>query len=225
MAVKRMAQMLCAVVVLCGCIFGQTTTGTLLGTVVDPGDAAVPGVQVELKNAATGVVATTRTGVEGIFRFNSLVPATYSLNIRPATGFKTYTQSDIAVTANEVRDLGKIALALGAITESVSVTAESTPVQTASGENSKLIDPNQMAGITLKGRDLFGLLVMVPGVATTQGDMTNENSINSVRINGGAGQTTNFAVDGITRRDSCFNRLRIHELAARISCDTFNPAW
>src|SRR5437667_8324968 len=90
---------------LCGCLFGQTTTGTLLGTVADTSDSAVPGVEVELKNTATGAVTKTVTGAEGLFRFNSLVPATYNLTIKPPAGFKTYTQSDIAVTANEVRDL------------------------------------------------------------------------------------------------------------------------
>ena len=165
MPVNRMAQVLCALAILCGCIFGQTTTGTLLGTVADPGDAAVPGAPVELKNTATGAVITTTTGVEGIFRFNSLVPATYNLTIKPAAGFKTYTQTNIEVTASEVRDLGKISLSLGAITEQVSVTAAATPIQTASGENSKLIDSAQMNDITLKGRDLFGLLVMLPGIA------------------------------------------------------------
>ena len=92
MNLKRTTQFLCVLVLLCGCIFGQTTTGTLLGTVADPGDAAVPGVQVELKNIATGLITTTTTGNEGIFRFNSLVPATYNLTIKPSTGFKTYTQ-------------------------------------------------------------------------------------------------------------------------------------
>src|SRR5262249_24079950 len=139
MAIQRMAQVLCALMLLCGCIFGQSTTGTLLGTVADPGDSAVPDARVEVHNIATGAVTTTVTGPEGIFRFNSLVPATYNLTIRPTAGFKTYTQSNIDVTANEVRDLGKVTLALGTITENVSVTAVATPVQTASAENSKLI--------------------------------------------------------------------------------------
>ena len=63
---------------LCGCLFGQTTTGTLLGTVADTSDSVVPGVEVELKNTATGAVTKTMTGAEGLFRFNSLVPATYN---------------------------------------------------------------------------------------------------------------------------------------------------
>src|SRR5580700_10127097 len=130
MAVQRTVQVLCALVLLGGSIFGQTTTGTLLGTVVDPGDAAVPGAQVELKNIATGAVITTTTGAEGIFRFNSLVPATYSLTIKPSTGFKTYQESSIDVTASEIRDLGRIPLSLGQITEQVSVTAAATPIQT-----------------------------------------------------------------------------------------------
>src|SRR4051812_20575588 len=113
MPCKRIAQVLCALTLLCGHLIAQTTTGTLLGTVADPGDAAVAGAQVELKNVATGAVTVTNTGAEGIFRFNSLVPATYTLSIKAAVGFKAYQQFNIEVTASEVRDLGKIALALG----------------------------------------------------------------------------------------------------------------
>src|ERR1051326_8313126 len=153
---KRLVQVFCALFLLTGGVFGQTTTGTLLGTLVDPVDAAVPGAQVELKNAATGATATTSTGAEGIFRFNSLVPATYNLTIKPSAGFNTYSQGAIEVTASEVRDLGRLTLSLGAITEQVSVTATATTIQTASGENSKLIDPAQMNNITLKGRDQIG---------------------------------------------------------------------
>ena len=101
MTFKRTARALCFMALVCACAFGQSTTGSLQGTVTDPGDAAVPGVQVEVKNNATGAVVTTSTGAEGIFVFNSLVPATYTLTVKPAAGFKSYTQTNIAVTANE----------------------------------------------------------------------------------------------------------------------------
>ena len=212
MTFKRTARVLCFMALAVACAFGQSTTGSLQGTVTDPGDAAVPGVQIELKNNATGAIATTSTGAEGIFVFNSLAPATYTLTVKPATGFKTYTQTAIAVTSNEKRDLGRIALALGALTEQVSVTAAATPVQTASSENTRLIDSNQFSGITLKGRDLFGLLVTVPGMNVGQGDTTREslpgNAING-GLSGGSGTggsgTSNFAVDGITDMDTGSN--------------------
>ena len=63
MAVKRMAWALCALALLCGCIFGQTTTGTLIGTVTDPSDATVAGARVELTNTATRAVTRTTTAV------------------------------------------------------------------------------------------------------------------------------------------------------------------
>src|SRR5262249_36406113 len=154
---------------------------------------------------ATGAVVSTTTGPEGIFRFNSLVPAIYNLTIKAPSGFKTYSQSNLEVTANEVRDLGKIPLSLGALTEQVTVTASTTSIQTASAENSKLIDNAQLTKITLKGRDLFGMMVTLPGVAVTQRDTTSESTIGSVRINGATNSSANFTVDGVTNLDTGSN--------------------
>jgi hypothetical protein len=205
MTSKRIARIFCVLALLCTCIFSQTTTGTLLGTVTDPGGAAVPGAQIELKNTATGALTTTTTGADGALLFNSVIPATYNLTIKAAAGFKTYTQSGIAVTANEERDLGRISLELGALTEQVEVTAVATPIQTASSENSKLIEATQMADITLRGRDLFGLLVVLPGTSTVQQETSSSNSVGSVRFNGANADLANFTVDGIADIDTANN--------------------
>ena len=217
MKVKRTARALCAMLFLCGCVFSQTTTGTLLGTVTDPGAAAVPNVQVEIKNLNTGAIRTTVSGPEGIFRFNSLEPARYDLTIKGTGGFKTYAQTNIDVTANEVRDLEQIKLSLGSLTEEISVTAAATPVQTASSENSKLLDGTQMVDLTLKGRDMFAMLQTVPGVNfgnnyLTGGDATSEtNGISTISINGGGGARVNFQVDGIVDLDSGSNTTTDYE--------------
>ena len=79
MPVKRIARALCLLVSICGFSYGQSTTGTLLGVVADPSDAAVPKAQVELKNTATGAVIITTTESEGIFRFNSAAPGMHDL--------------------------------------------------------------------------------------------------------------------------------------------------
>ena len=203
---KRLALSVCALTAYCGCVFSQTATGALTAVVTDPAGAFLPGLGVELENRSTGAVVATKTGAQGMFAFNSLAPAAYVLRVIPFPGFKAYTQRDIAVTADETRDLGRIRLELGRRTEDVSVTAVATPVQSASSENSKLIDSDQIMDLTLKGRDLFGLLVTLPGITTTQGDTTNENSIGSVRIDGAqyAG-LVNFTVDGITDLDTANN--------------------
>ena len=211
MSLKRVAQVFGVMALLCGCIFGQSITGTLTGTFVDSSNAAVPGVQVEVKNLTTGALRNTVSGPEGIFVFNSLEPARYNLTAK-ATGFKEYASSNIDVTASAPRDLGKLTLALGALTEEISVTAAATPVQTASSENSKLMDSDQIVDLTLKGRDLFASLVTVPGVYMSStylsgGDATSEsNALQNFSINGGGGGRTNVTVDGISDLDTGSNQ-------------------
>ena len=52
MKCKRTASVLCFLAFVCACAFGQGSTGSLLGTVIDPGNAAVPGVQVAYPSAS-----------------------------------------------------------------------------------------------------------------------------------------------------------------------------
>jgi len=195
---------------LCGCILGQEITGTLTGTIVDSSGAAVPGAQASAKNLTIGAVRNTVSGAEGIFVFNSLEPGRYNLTIK-ATGFKTLEEDNLDVTASAPLSLGKLTLALGALTEEISVTAAATPVQTASSENSKLMDTDQLSDLTLKGRDLFASLVTMPGVYfgntyLTGGDATSEsNALQSMSINGGGEARVNVQVDGIADLDTGSN--------------------
>src|ERR1700761_6197050 len=90
--------------------------------------------------------------------------------------------------------------------ESYSVTAEVAPIQLASSEKSQLIDANQLENVTLKGRDLFGYMKLVPGVidTTTSRDVTSPNAIAGITINGNT-TAKNFTVDGITDMDTGSN--------------------
>ena len=108
MKIKRMARLLGAIALICGCVFGQSASGTLQGTILDPGGAAIPNVTVVIKNLATGATRTTVSGTDGTFILNSVDAATYNLTIAAKSGFKTYSQTNIEITPNERRDLGKI---------------------------------------------------------------------------------------------------------------------
>ena len=220
MTAKRIVQFLCALALLCGSAFGQNfITGTLQGIVTDPSNAAVPNVQVEAKSLGTGVVRTTITSPEGIFVFNSMEAGRYSVTIK-APGFKTYAQNDIVLNINENRDLGRIGLSVGAVTEEISVTAVATPIQTASSENSKLVDSDQMVDLTLKGRDMFSVLATVPGVNFgdtyfTGGDSTDTtNGPLNININGvsnGYDGKQAFEVDGVIDMDTGANSVIMYE--------------
>ncbi len=212
MSPKRMALVICAMALLCGCVFGQSAPGALTGTILNSSHAAVPGAKIEAKDPATGMLRDTVSGPDGIFVFNSLEPRKYGLTAK-AAGFKTLIVNDIDVTSSTTRDLGNLTLAPGAVTQETTVVAPATPVQTASSDDYKLVDSDQMANLTVKNRDLFALLVTLPGIYLNntylldQGDdVTSEtNGLGSLSINGGGAGRVNFTVDGVTDMDTGLN--------------------
>ena len=110
--------------------FAQGGTGTLTGTVVDGTGAAIPGATVIATESNTGTERTVVSDDAGVFRMAALNPGRYILKIELAS-FRPLTVADINLLASEIRDLGKLALEIGGITETVSVTSEVTPVQVA----------------------------------------------------------------------------------------------
>src|SRR5438105_3952153 len=205
MSLRKLALLACALLVLCCSAFAQTVSSSLVGTVLDPSNAVVPNAPVTLTDQDTGSVRTATSDSSGTFRFLNLSPGNYSVSVS-LTGFKSLTQKNIVLAAQETRDVGRLTLALGNTTEQISITAEATPVQLASSEKSQTIDGNQLNDITLKGRDLFGYLKLVPGVIDTTAarDVTSPNAIAGITINGNT-SAKNFTVDGITDIDTGSN--------------------
>ncbi|HWD00311.1 MAG TPA: carboxypeptidase-like regulatory domain-containing protein [Candidatus Sulfopaludibacter sp.] len=211
MTFKKLAQLGCALTICAATIFGQTVSSALQGTVLDPASAVVPNAPVTLTATDTGASRAALTDSGGLFRFLDLAPGTYSISVR-ATGFKTFTQNNIIVVANETRELGKMALTIGNTSETITVMAEAASIQLASSEKATAIEGSQLSNVTLRGRDIFGYLKLVPGVidnsvnGTNAGnrDVTSPNAIRGITINGNT-SALNFAVDGITDIDTGSN--------------------
>jgi len=94
-------------------------------------------------------------------------------------------------------------LQLGAITEQVTVTAQVAVVQTASSERSSLVSGDHLNDLSLKGRDPFGYLALLPGVVdlTASRDLESAYSMDGISINGMISRSKNVAVDGFTEMD------------------------
>src|SRR5215472_5534111 len=122
-----------------GSLLAQTGASTLVGTLTDPADALVSGVNLTVTEQATGAVHSASSNEAGLFRLLNLPPGNYSLRAE-ARGFKALEIKDINLASSETRDLGRFVLQLGAVSEAISVDAQATPVQTASSERSTLID-------------------------------------------------------------------------------------
>jgi hypothetical protein len=196
--------MVFALALCCASLFGQTVSSSIVGSVVDPADAVVSGAPVTLNSVDTGAVRTATTDSLGTYRFTEIQPGTYNVTVK-AAGFKSETQTGIVVTAQETHNAGKMILALGALTESVSVSAEAAQVQLSSSEKAQTVDSAALDDLTLKGRDLFGYIRLVPGVVDTANrDVTSHGALSGMNINGGF-TALNFTVDGVTDMDTGSN--------------------
>jgi len=202
MRIVKLLGLFCLLIAAAENVFAQATTGTILGSVVDPARSAVADAAITLKDRNTG---TTRSGVSassGTFEFPNLLPGNYSVEIE-AKGFKTLQLDNIALSAAEKRNLGSLVVQIGAVSEKVSVTAEVTPVETASASVGQTIDSSAIRNITLKGRDPFQLIGLLPGVVdtNTNRDMEGWNSSSGIVINGLAAAAQSHLLDGMANDD------------------------
>ena len=181
-----------------GTAFAQGATGTLTGTVVDGSGAAVPGATVNATEANTGTVRTVVSNEQGLFRMAALSPGRYTLSVELAS-FRTVTVSDVNLLSSETRDLGKLTLEVGTVSEIVSVTSEVTPVQVADSSRRSTITVDDISNIQTKGRDIYGLLAILPGVQDTNlnRDFAQWRSAISITINGMPSQSKDVRVDGL----------------------------
>src|SRR5262245_23477781 len=174
--------------------FAQTDRGTITGTVSDSTGASVP-AEVVVKNVATGVEYKTVATVTGNYTVPSLPAGRYSLTIS-AAGFSQYVQEGITVQLSQTARVD-VVLKVGAVTESVTVSADAALLKTEGAEQSQTMSGDQInrLPLTTGGNGLYGtrnplaVLDLVPGAYNT----TGTNFV--FRVNG----TTNnakFLLDG-----------------------------
>ena len=205
MKLKNPVRLLSVLALCYGSLWSQTVSSTVIGSVLDPAGAVLANAPVTLTDPGTGSARAARTDSSGIFRFANVNPGTYSISVS-APGFKTLTEQGVVIAANETRNVGNMTMQLGNVSDQISVTAEATPIQLASSEKSQSIDGNQLTSLTLKGRDLFGYLKLVPGVIdrSSSRDVTSPGAIGNITINGNT-SALNFTVDGVTDMDTGSN--------------------
>src|SRR5882724_11053149 len=143
------------VVVLAGALFlsanAQTTTvGTISGTIRDEKGAVVPKAEVVITDEATGASRTVNADDSGFYLAARLPAGRYTVSTSPQ-GFKktVATAVDLHVAENKVVNLD---LQVGQVSETVTVSSDSAPVETRSGDVNSLITEKQVTELPLDGR-------------------------------------------------------------------------
>jgi hypothetical protein len=187
---------------------GQSMTGQISGTVIDPQSAVVPGATVTLTNALTDQKREVESGAQGAFVFTQLLAGTYEVSVS-ASGFKVYEQKGIKLSANEKMALRPVQLEIGTTSETVEVTADVARVQTQTSERTGLISTTQVQELAASpNRNFITLLKVIPGVVvpSDQGvtDTGGPPGLQYEVLGGRSGQTV-VTLDGVVDADTTMN--------------------
>jgi len=136
--------------------FGQAFTSSLTGVFTDSSGAVIPGVRVQLTNAATNEKRTTIAGGSGRYTFSQLLPGSYELSVE-AAGFKKFVQQGISLRANETAELS-VTLQVGAVNEQIDVTASAALLDTQTADQSVRIEANTMQNLPINTRTPFAMV-------------------------------------------------------------------
>lgn len=212
--VKRGAvQALFSFLAICAVVLGLSVVGlaqelaaTLTGTVTDPSAAVVAGATITVHSEDTGAdVRTVTTTATGNFNITNLAAGRYTVTVKNG-GFQTFVAKDVVLNVAEKHTLD-VPLKTGQASETVEVTAENTPIQTTTAEESGTVTGDQVRELALDNRNFEQLVLLQPGVSNQLGDKPGFglSSNTSISINGARTGANNWTVDGADINDSGSN--------------------
>lgn len=173
-------------------LHSQSSSGDVLGTVVDASGAAISGVTLTLTNVDTGVSVTT-TAKDGAYRFGQVLPGRYKIEAI-SSGFRTTNITDIQVNLDS-HITQDITLPAGSTSEVIEVSGDAPQVDTVSNSVGGVVTQDSIDKLPVNTRQYLNLALLVPG--TTQDG--SRSFYNNVQIGGGSGYYTNgFVVDGVS---------------------------
>ena len=154
---------LLAAVGVAGPALAQSVLGTIRGTVLDPQGGAVPGATVLITDESTGVPRTVTTNAQGRYEAVNLRPGSYRVEII-TTSFKKFERTGVLLRAAGTA-LADARLELGAVTETVTVTAEAgTNITVESQAIIRGLDEQQLRDLPRNTRDMQSFLLLNPNV-------------------------------------------------------------
>ncbi|MGB7846795.1 MAG: TonB-dependent receptor [Candidatus Acidiferrum sp.] len=178
----------------------QTTNGAIQGTVTDPSGGAVAGASVTGQNMDTGLTLKTTTTDAGFYSLANLPPGRYAVTVESAS-MKKFSQQGVTVVTGTTVSLD-IPMQVGAVSESVTVTADATQLQTATSDIGATVQSSLVANLPLEVsgtiRNPVQFIELVPGFVGGVANDPGSNSSDDFKVNGGQEGGTDVLVDGVS---------------------------
>ncbi len=181
----------------------QTTTGSILGVVVDPQGDAIPGATVTIVHEGTGETrATTSDADRGTFQVTSLAPGTYTVRVA-MQGFTTFERKGVVVSSSDRVSVGSLKLAVGGLEDTVTVQATGSHVNTEETQHGGVITRTQIEQVQVLGRDVTSLMRLLPGVryTTPVDSMGGSFGVDVPNVGGLPADWSKVIIDGVVANE------------------------
>jgi len=136
--------------------------GSIRGNVTDASGALIPGATITLTNADTGQKQVSVSDDSGIYNFNALPPAHFSITATK-DGFKTKSLPQVQIIPEQLNSIN-IQLELGDVSTTVTVEGTTLGLDSQTATVSATVNSNQIQHLPSFNRDIFQLAQLTPGV-------------------------------------------------------------
>lgn len=194
-ALRRASSAFAALCLLALSAFAQSDNASISGVVKDPSGAVVANAKVTVKNDDTAFERQATTNTDGFYIVTNIAPGYYTVSVE-AAGFKKAASSRNKLNAG-VPIAVNLDLAVGQLTETVTVEASTAQVNTESATVGKTVEQAQIQNLTLNGRNPLFSALLRPGVrGGALSGFSFGLSSGGFTINGGRSQDSLITVDG-----------------------------
>jgi len=184
----------------------QTDRSAITGTISDPTGAVIANASIEAKHLATAQIYPGASTATGNFTIGNLPPGSYQLTVQ-VPSFKKYVRKGLSIAPLQTIRVD-VDLEVGSNTETVSVTAAATLLNTGSGELASNITGDRLNRLPLLGigpqaasaagiRNPWAASQLVPGAQFSMAPAGFSGGIPQITVNGAPTNTSAFRVEGM----------------------------
>jgi hypothetical protein len=170
----------------------QSTFGSIVGVVKDPGGLVVPGAQITLSSLDDRSIREAMSDADGLFQFMNVKAGRYEIGVH-AAGFAPFKLESVQLEARQALR-ADVMLKIASATQVVEVSDTAAVINTENAVISDSIENRQITELPLNSRATttspLGALAISPSV--------QQDSSGNIALGGASSSMVNFSVDGIS---------------------------
>jgi len=173
--------------------FSQSPQASVSGVVRDSQGASILNAEVVALNPATKFRVAVRTNEAGFYSLQPLPIGNYTITVE-RDGFRKYVREGLTLTTGQALELD-VVLEVGAVSESVTVSAQASLLETRTSDASQLVEAKTVENMPLGDRRTMNIINITGAAVFVNYDNGEKPNFS---LAGGRTQSQNFYMDGGT---------------------------